>query len=170
MWQIAAGGQPDRMSSDMEAQMKQRYVIEFFYAEKMAPTDIRQRLPNVYGDQAVDVHTVRWWVLRLSTGNSYICERQATFWVAMHSCHTIKWRVSQSAHLHESANGGDYVEKQCFVAETLLYQNVISLFVAFEVSVEINRRHHFQRDLCIKQLSCLIISSPLGEAPWLDPS
>ena len=31
-------------------------------------------------------------------------ERQATFRTAMHSCHTTKWRASQSAHSHKSAD------------------------------------------------------------------
>ena len=44
--------------------------------------------------------------------------------MAMHSCDTMK-RASQSAHPCESANGGDYVEKQCFVAANLLYQIVL---------------------------------------------
>ena len=48
------------MVSDMGVCPKQMCVTEFLHAEKMAPTDIRQHLPNVYGDQAVDVHTVRW--------------------------------------------------------------------------------------------------------------
>lgn len=41
-----------------------------------------------------------------------------------------RWRASSPAHLHESANGDDCVEKQYFVAENLLYQIVLlwSLF------------------------------------------
>lgn len=30
----------DKMASDMEMGMKQRYVTEFFHLEKMVPTDI----------------------------------------------------------------------------------------------------------------------------------
>jgi len=52
---MAAEGHSDRMSSDVEEQMKQRCVNEFLHAEKMAPTDIRQCLLNVFGDQSVDV-------------------------------------------------------------------------------------------------------------------
>ena len=40
--------------------------------EKMAPTDIHLRLPNAYGDQTVDVSTVRWWVVHFSSGDSDI--------------------------------------------------------------------------------------------------
>jgi hypothetical protein len=36
--------------SEMETRMKQRSVIEFLHAEKIAPIDIHQRLLNVYGD------------------------------------------------------------------------------------------------------------------------
>ena len=38
--QMAAEGQSNRMASNMEVQMKQRCVLEFFHAEKMAPIDI----------------------------------------------------------------------------------------------------------------------------------
>ena len=53
--------------------------------KKMAPIDIYQCWPYVYGDQIMDVSTVRWWVVCFSSGNN---ERQATFRMAMHSCHT----------------------------------------------------------------------------------
>ena len=55
--------------------MKQRYVIEFLHAEKMAPNDIHQRLLNIYGDQTVDVSTVRRWVARFSSGDSNVKDR-----------------------------------------------------------------------------------------------
>lgn len=51
------------MATDMEAHMKQKCAAEFLYVEKMAPTDIHQCLLNIYGDQMVDVNTVRWWCL-----------------------------------------------------------------------------------------------------------
>lgn len=38
--------------------------------EKNALTDIHQSLLNIYGDQTVDVGTVRWWVVCFSCGNS----------------------------------------------------------------------------------------------------
>jgi len=56
---MAAEGEPDKMMSDMEVHMKQRCIIEFLQAEKMAPSDIHQCLQNVYGDQTVDANTVR---------------------------------------------------------------------------------------------------------------
>ena len=42
--QIAAEEQPYRMVPDLEGQVKQRCVTGFLRAEKMAPTDIHQRL------------------------------------------------------------------------------------------------------------------------------
>ena len=54
----------------MEARMKQRCIIEFLHAEKIAPIDIHRRLLNVYGDQTVDVSTVRRWVVRFSSGDN----------------------------------------------------------------------------------------------------
>ena len=41
--------------------MKQRCVIK--HTEKMTPTDIHLHLLNVYGDQTMDVSTVRQWVM-----------------------------------------------------------------------------------------------------------
>jgi len=54
----------------MAVQMKHRCVIGFLHEEKMAPSDIYQRLLNVYGDQTADVSTVRQWMVRFSSGDS----------------------------------------------------------------------------------------------------
>ena len=70
----AAERQSGRMASDMEAHMKQRCVTEFLHVEKMAPTDIHQHLLNIYGDQTVDVSTVRQWVVCFSSGDSDVEE------------------------------------------------------------------------------------------------
>jgi len=67
---MTAEGQSDKMASDMEVRVKQRCVTEFLHAEKMAPNDIHQCLLNVYGDQTVDVSTVRWWVVCFSSSGS----------------------------------------------------------------------------------------------------
>ena len=56
------------MAYDMEVCMEQRCVIQFLQAEKMAPIDIHQHLLNIYGDQTMDVSTVRWWVVYFSSG------------------------------------------------------------------------------------------------------
>jgi len=65
--QMTAEGQSDKMEPDMEVCMKQ--------AEKMAPSDIHRRLLNVYGDQTVDVSTVRQWVALFSSGNSDVKDK-----------------------------------------------------------------------------------------------
>jgi len=61
-----------RTASDVEVQMKQRCVTEFLHAEKMAPTDIRQLLLNVYGYQTVDVSKARQWMVCFSSGDTII--------------------------------------------------------------------------------------------------
>ena len=68
-------GQSDKMASDMEVRMKQRCVTEFLHAEKLAPNDIHRRLLNVYGDQTVDVSTVRRWVACFSSGDSDVKDK-----------------------------------------------------------------------------------------------
>jgi len=68
-------GQSNKMVSDMEVHMKQRCVIEFFHVEKFAPNDIHRSLLNVYGDQTVDVSTVRQWVACFSSGDSDVKEK-----------------------------------------------------------------------------------------------
>ena len=123
MWQMAAEGQSGRMVSDVEAFMKQRCVTEFLHAEKMAPTDIHRHLWTFMD--------TKWWMWAQWGASRGIQqwqqwhERQVMLQTAMHSCHTMKWRAYQLAHPHELANSSDYVEKQCFVAEDLLYQLVL---------------------------------------------
>jgi len=56
---MAAEGQTDKMTSDMEECVKQRFVIEFLPVEKMASSAIHQCLLNISGDQTVDVNTMR---------------------------------------------------------------------------------------------------------------
>ena len=67
---MAAERQSDKMASDMEVQMEQRCVIEYLHAQKMAPTDNHQCLLNIYGDQPVDLSTVRWWVVLFSCADN----------------------------------------------------------------------------------------------------
>jgi len=64
---MAAEGQAGKLASNMEVQ---RCVIEFLYAEKIAPINIHGCLLNVYGDLTVDVSTLRQWVVRFSSGGS----------------------------------------------------------------------------------------------------
>jgi len=73
--QMTREGQSDKMASDMEVRMKERRVIEFLHAEKIAPNDIHRRLLNVYGYQTVDVSTVRRWVACFSSGDSDVKDK-----------------------------------------------------------------------------------------------
>jgi len=53
--------------------------------------------------------------------------------MAVHSWYITKWSTFLSAHSHELANEGDYVEKECFVAEDLLFQLVLFVVVSMEI-------------------------------------
>jgi transposase-like protein len=52
------------MEEYSDARFKQRAVTESLTAEKVPPTEIHRRMQAVYGDQCVDVSTVRRWVRR----------------------------------------------------------------------------------------------------------
>mgnify|MGYP001856021262 CR=1 FL=1 len=55
------------MVSDMEVWMEQRCGIGFLHEEKKCT---HQCLLNVYGEQTVDVSTVRQWVVCFSSGDN----------------------------------------------------------------------------------------------------
>ena len=50
------------MEEFSDVRFKQRVVIEFLTAEKVPPIEIHRQTQAVYGDQCVDMSTVRWWV------------------------------------------------------------------------------------------------------------
>ena len=56
------------MEEFSDVRFKQRAVIEFLTAEKVPPIEIHRRMQAVYGDQFVDVSTVRRWVRRFKDG------------------------------------------------------------------------------------------------------
>ena len=56
------------MEEFSDVRFKQRAVIEFLTAEKVPPIEIHRRIQAVYGDQCVDVSTVRCWVRRFKDG------------------------------------------------------------------------------------------------------
>jgi len=64
---MAAEGQPDTMTSNMEVYVKQMCITELLHMEKKAPTDTYQHLLNTYGDQTVDVRMVKQWVVHFSS-------------------------------------------------------------------------------------------------------
>jgi len=67
---MAADGQSDRMVSEVGVHVDQSGVIELFRVKEMAPSDIQQALMSVSGRQSVDVSTVRWWMMRFSSGDN----------------------------------------------------------------------------------------------------
>ena len=77
-------------------QMKQRCATEFFHVEKMAPTDIHWHLQNVYGNQTLDMNTVRQWVVPFSSGDSDMKDKPCSTWPCT-AFHTTRWRASWSA-------------------------------------------------------------------------
>ena len=66
---MAAEEQSDKMISDMEVCVKQRHVIEFPRAEKMAPINTHWWLLDISGDQTLDVSTVRQWVMQFNSSD-----------------------------------------------------------------------------------------------------
>ena len=56
------------MEEFSDVRFKQRAIIEFLTAEKVPPIEIHRRMQVVYGDQCVDVSTVRHWVMRFKDG------------------------------------------------------------------------------------------------------
>ena len=70
----------DKMKSDVEVYMKQRFVIEFLHVEKMALITIHLCLLNIYRDQTVNVSTVKQWVLHFSSGNSDVKDEPCSRW------------------------------------------------------------------------------------------
>jgi len=56
------------MEEFSDVRFKQRAVIEFLPAEKVPPIELHKRMQAVYGDQCVDVSTVRHWVRWLKDG------------------------------------------------------------------------------------------------------
>jgi transposase-like protein len=56
------------MGEFSDVRFKQRAVAEFLTVEKVPPIEIHRRMQAVYGDQCVDVGTVRRWVRQFKNG------------------------------------------------------------------------------------------------------
>jgi len=56
------------MEEFSNVRFKERAVIDFLTAEKVPPIEIHRRMEAVFGDQCVDVSTVRRWVRRFKDG------------------------------------------------------------------------------------------------------
>ena len=113
---MAAERQSDTMASDMEVQIKQSCVIESLHAEKMTPVDIHWHLLNVYGDQTVDVSTVRQWVACFNSGYSDMKDKPCSRW----PCTGVTpWNeVSQSAHPCEME---EFIEEKVQDSRKVMY-------------------------------------------------
>ena len=147
MWQMAAEGQSDKMVSDLEVLRKQRRITEFLRVEKIAPVDIHWCLLNVYGDQSVNVSTVRQWVMHFSSSNSYVKDMPHSRW----PCTSV---TLQNENLPDQLIHTDWLMvvnicgKRVFCSQKFALSNsVVMLFVSVVVSMEINRRHYFQSNL-----------------------
>jgi len=147
-----------KKASDTEVHMKQRGVIEFLYAEQMAPTDIHWHLRNVAGDQTVDLSTVR--VLHFSSGisNSRLPPLVQTF--TRMDCRLLFITGENALLMVVNAMKNVF----CFVLffcgwEFDLSNNVIEIFLSVVVSMEMNVRHYFWSNLCIytAEILCLLI-------------
>ena len=138
--QIAAKGPSDKMASDMEVCMKQ---------SSMAPIDILWHLLNIYGDQMVDVSTVRQWMVCISSDvKDKSHSRQL--------CRFLEgWHAGSCSRLARMHSKWWWLRcKTVFCSwEFVLSNSVIVLFASVVVSMEINTRHYFWRNLCI---SCYI--------------
>ena len=56
------------MEEFTDVRFKQRAVIEFLTTVKVPPIEFHRLMQAVYGDQCVDVSTVRRWVRRFKDG------------------------------------------------------------------------------------------------------
>ena len=82
--------------------------MELLCAEEMAPIDIHQHFVNIYGDQTLDVSTMRQWVVCFSGGNSDVNDSHIP------DGHTDFYGHGMQALVHRwqkcVTNGGAYVE------------------------------------------------------------
>jgi len=91
--------------------------------KKMALIDTHQHLLNVHGVRTADVSIVRWWVCAPWGGEWCVSAVAIATVDHLHKSHGMQALVH---HCWKCiANGGDYLEKQCFVAENLLYQTLL---------------------------------------------
>jgi hypothetical protein len=72
---VNSRGEVCKMASDMIVRTKERYVIEFLHAGKIALVDIYRRLLKVYGDKTVDVSTVRKRVMLFCSGDNDVRDK-----------------------------------------------------------------------------------------------
>jgi hypothetical protein len=56
------------MEEFSDVRLKNRTVIEFLTAEKVPPIEIHRGMKAIYGDQCVDMSTLRCWARRFKDG------------------------------------------------------------------------------------------------------
>ena len=68
--------------------------------KKVAPTDIHWRLLNVYGDQTVDVSTVRQWVVRFNSGDTDMKHKPCSCWLCryLQAWHEVSYSAVVKIH------------------------------------------------------------------------
>ena len=96
------------MEEFSDFRFKQRAVIELLTAEKIPRIEIHRRMQAVYGEQCVDVLTVRRWVRRFKNGELGQADLSDKTRSRRH--------VTASDQLHEYRveeliRGGDFEEK-----------------------------------------------------------
>ena len=127
------------MASNMEVHGKQRRATEFLRVEKMALVDSHRSLLNIFGDQTWDVDTRRRLVVCFSSGNS---GSPLLAQIDTSAACRLLFITGKNAPIRAVT-----IEKH-FVAENLLQEIVTVLSVLVAVSLETNRRHYFQSNLC----------------------
>ena len=125
VWWMAAEGL--KVVSGMEVQVKQRHGIELLHMKKKknSPVDVHLWLLNINRDQTIDVNAVRQWVMYFSSnksnGNNKLYSGRPCRYLQA-------WLADSCSSLAKMCNVDDCVERQCFVAENLLYQILCSLY------------------------------------------
>ena len=66
---MAAEKQSENTVYEMEILMMERCGIQFLQVEEIMSIGIHHHMLNVYGDQTVDMSTVKWLLVHFSSGN-----------------------------------------------------------------------------------------------------
>lgn len=80
----------------MKIHTNQRSLTDFIHAVKTVHTDIYQRFLNIYGQQIVDVRTIRWCVINFGSSENDICNK-------VHSVPSCKY-VNSNNEEHQKIN------------------------------------------------------------------
>jgi len=121
--------------SDVEVGMKQRRVTEFLHVEKMAPIDIHWRTNSgCEHSKAVGVAFQQWWLWQ------WVTSAGADF--GEHGMQALVHRWWKCI-----ANSDTYFERVFCSSEFALSNSVIAFFLSALISMKINRRLYFQKNL-----------------------